>query len=58
MATARYSSISGLENKATVVMRSISRMRKNAVLATHFVEFSFETRAVVAENRVLSRLLC
>src|SRR6266436_643782 len=33
--------------------RSPSRMRKNAVLATRFVEFSFETRAMVAENRVL-----
>ncbi len=36
----------------------LNRMRKNAVLATRFVEFLFETRAVVAENRVLSRLLC
>jgi adenylate cyclase len=40
------------------VQRCLSRMRKNAVLTTHFVEFLFETRAVVAENRVLSRLLC
>jgi hypothetical protein len=34
-----------------------SRMRKNAVLATRFVEFSWKTRAVVAENRVSSRRL-
>jgi hypothetical protein len=27
-------------------------MRKNAVLATRFGEFSFKTRAMVAENRV------
>jgi len=40
-----------------VRLASKNRMRKNAVLATRFVEFSFETRAVVAENRVSSRLL-
>src|SRR6266481_5198264 len=34
-----------------------SRMRKNAVLAKRFVEFSYETRALVAENRDSSRLL-
>jgi hypothetical protein len=38
-------------------MKTSSRMRKNAVLATCFVEFSWKTRAVVAENRVSSRLL-
>jgi len=34
-----------------------NRMRKNAVLAKRFVEFSYETRALVAENRDSSRLL-
>jgi TPP-dependent 2-oxoacid decarboxylase len=38
-------------------VRAPNRLRKNAVLAKHFVEFSHETLVLVAGNRASSRLL-
>ncbi len=38
-------------------LSTLSRLRKNAVLAQRVVEFAYETRAVVAENRSSGRLL-